>query len=118
MPPYPEWSQSDDALASTTELLRGLHDAASGFAPRDFTWNDGLADPESGAVVCHNDVCLENVVFRDGVAVALLDFEFAAPGRPISTSLVWPACACRSITTSTKPASDGALLTDRRGCGW
>jgi aminoglycoside phosphotransferase (APT) family kinase protein len=26
---------------------------------------------------------LENVVFRDGVAVGLLDFDFAAPGRPL-----------------------------------
>jgi aminoglycoside phosphotransferase (APT) family kinase protein len=33
--------------------------------------------------VGHNDVCLENVVFRDGVAVAFLDFDFAAPGRPL-----------------------------------
>jgi aminoglycoside phosphotransferase (APT) family kinase protein len=33
--------------------------------------------------VCHNDVEPSNVVFRDGVAVALLDFEFAAPGRPV-----------------------------------
>ena len=33
--------------------------------------------------MCHNDVCPENVVFRDGIAVALLDFEFAAPGRPV-----------------------------------
>jgi aminoglycoside phosphotransferase (APT) family kinase protein len=33
--------------------------------------------------VCHNDVELSNVVFRDGIAVALLDFEFAAPGRPV-----------------------------------
>ena len=36
-----------------------------------------------GPVICHNDVCLENVVFRDGEAVALLDFDFAAPGRPV-----------------------------------
>ena len=41
-----------------------------------------MADDEGGPVVCHNDVCLENVVFRDGRAVALLDFDFAAPGRP------------------------------------
>jgi len=34
-------------------------------------------------MVCHNDVSPENVVFRGGVAVALLDFEFAAPGRPV-----------------------------------
>lgn len=83
VPPYPEWSQTDVALASMAELLRGLHGAARGFDPQGLTWNDGLADPEGGTMVCHNDVCLENVVFRDGVAVALLDFEFAAPGRPI-----------------------------------
>ena len=79
--PYPDWSQSDAALASIAKLLRGLHDAALGFDPRGLTWNDGLADPAGGTVVCHNDVCPENVVFRDGIAVALLDFEFAAPGR-------------------------------------
>ena len=33
--------------------------------------------------MCHNDVCMENVVFRDGAAAGLLDFDFAAPGRPI-----------------------------------
>jgi len=47
------------------------------------TWNDALADPAGGTLVCHSDVELSNVVFRDGVAVALLDFEFAAPGRPV-----------------------------------
>lgn len=40
-----------------------------------------MADPAAGDVFCHNDVCMENVVFRDGVAVGLLDFDFAAPGR-------------------------------------
>jgi hypothetical protein len=81
--PYPEWSQRDAALASVARLLRGLHDAARGFDPRGLTWNDALADPAGGTVVCHNDVELSNVVFRDGVALALIDFEFAAPGRPV-----------------------------------
>ena len=80
--PYPNWSQSDPALASIARLLRGLHDAACGFDAHGLTWDDALADPAGGAVVCHNDVELSNVVFRDGIAVALLDFEFAAPGRP------------------------------------
>ena len=80
--PYPDWSRSDAALASVARLLRGLHDAARGFDLRGLTWDDALADPAGGTVVCHNDVELSNVVFRDGVAVALLDFEFAAPGRP------------------------------------
>jgi hypothetical protein len=81
--PYPEWSQSDTALASIARLLRGLHDAARQFDPQGLSWNDALADPAGGMLLCHNDVCPENVVFRDGVPVALLDFEFAAPGRPV-----------------------------------
>ena len=83
LPPYPDWSQSDTALASVARLLRGLHDAACAFDPQGLTWNDALADPAGGTLVCHNDVELSNVVFRRGIAVALLDFEFAAPGRPV-----------------------------------
>jgi hypothetical protein len=83
VPPYPDWSQSDAALASIARLLRGLHDAAQGFDASRLDWNDALADPAGGSVVCHNDVEPSNVVFRDGIAVALLDFEFAAPGRPV-----------------------------------
>jgi hypothetical protein len=86
MPPFPAWSQTDEALASTAALLRRFHDAVAGFAaPSDTTWSDEMPDPRPGPapVVCHNDVCPENVVFRDGVAVALLDFDFAAPGRPL-----------------------------------
>lgn len=83
-PPFPKWSQSDRALATTASLLRRFHDAQSGFvSPPDASWSEELADPEGGAVICHNDVCPENVVYRDGVAVALLDFDFAAPGRPV-----------------------------------
>lgn len=81
--PYPEWSQSDAALASIAELLRGLHDASRDFDPRGLPWNDLLADPAGGTIVGHNDVEPSNVVFRDGRAVAFIDFEFAAPGRPI-----------------------------------
>jgi aminoglycoside phosphotransferase (APT) family kinase protein len=83
VPPYPAWSQSDRALASVATLLRRLHDAGRGFDAEGLGWNDALADPAGGTVVCHNDVEPSNVVFRDGIAVALLDFEFAAPGRPV-----------------------------------
>ena len=69
---------ADAALASMARLMRGLHDAARGFDPQGLTWDERLADPVGGMLVCHNDVELSNVVFRDGIAVALLDFEFAA----------------------------------------
>ena len=80
-PPYPEWSVTDDALASVAVLLKQFHDATVGFDGRgDRTWDREMARAVGSEVICHHDVCLENVVFRDGVAVALLDFDFAAPG--------------------------------------
>jgi aminoglycoside phosphotransferase (APT) family kinase protein len=83
LPPFPRWAQRDDALASVARLMRSFHRASATFpASAADTWSDEMADPTGGPVVCHNDVCLENVVFRDGEAVALLDFDFAAPGRP------------------------------------
>ena len=81
IPPYPDWIQTDDSLTSMAELIRALHDASVGVATDDMTWSAEMADPRGGPVICHNDVCVENVVFRDGQAVALLDFDFAAPGR-------------------------------------
>lgn len=85
LPPYPAWALADRALASAAALLHRYHDATAGFvAPEGSTWSDEMADPDPGAnsVICHNDVCPENVVYCAGEAVALLDFEFAAPGRP------------------------------------
>ena len=44
---------------------------------------DPEPDPGSGTVMCHNDVCLENIVFRDDRAIGLVDFDYAAPGRAV-----------------------------------
>ncbi len=33
--------------------------------------------------ICHNDLFPENVVFREGRVVALIDFAMAAPGRAL-----------------------------------
>ena len=82
VPPYPAWAQTDQALASVAKLMHGFHDAASSVGVAG-VWSTELADPQGGPIVCHNDVCLENVVFQDGLAVALLDWDFAAPGRPV-----------------------------------
>ncbi|MEV3897492.1 phosphotransferase enzyme family protein [Streptomyces anulatus] len=86
--PHPPWTWTDDVLRSVGALLRRMHDAAAAVpSGRTAGWPADLADPEGaaapGAVVCHNDVCLENVVFRDGRAAALIDFDLAAPGRPV-----------------------------------
>ena len=83
VPPFPPWAQSDKSLASITSLVSSFHEASLKVAIPPGSWSDEIADPEGGPIICHNDICLENVVFQAGEAVALLDFDFAAPGRPI-----------------------------------
>ena len=99
-PPYPEWAVTDEALTSIAVLLRRFHEATVGFERRgDQTWDLEMARAEGGEVICHHDVCLENVVFRDGVAVALLDLDFAAPG-----TRVWDvACFARMCVPIDSP---------------
>jgi hypothetical protein len=115
-PPYPEWAQHDDAISSAAELLRGLHDASAGFDRSDTTWSPELADVMSvapdDAVICHNDVCLENVVFTDGRATGLLDFDFAAPGRR-SFDVAALARMCVPIDDPTNSARNGWGDIDR-----
>ncbi|WP_327290373.1 phosphotransferase [Streptomyces sp. NBC_01198] len=84
LPPFPARVMTDGALRSVGRLLRRLHDAGAD-VPFDpgADWDRALADPAGGPLLCHNDVCPENVVFRGGHAVALIDFDLAAPGRPL-----------------------------------
>ncbi|WP_152498530.1 phosphotransferase [Nocardiopsis prasina] len=84
LPPFPAWSRADSVVSTCARLLRRYHDAAE-HVPLDtaVAWPSALSDPEGGTLLCHNDPCLENLVFRDGEAVALIDFDLAAPGRPV-----------------------------------
>jgi len=112
LPPFPPWSQSDTALASVATLLLGLHLASGAFSPEGLSWSHEMADPDGGSIVCHNDVCLENVVFRDGVAVGLLDFDFAAPGRPVY-DLAQMARMCVPIDDDLSATRLGWVVPDR-----
>lgn len=84
LPPLPPWVMTETALRSVGSLLRRLHDASAAIAVDTCAeWPCSLADPEGGTMLCHNDVCPENVVFRDDRAAALIDFDMAAPGRAV-----------------------------------
>ena len=84
LPPYPAWAMTDDVLTDVARLLRRYHEAVADFSPADVTtWMSEFTDPLGGSVMCHNDVSPENVVFRDGRPVALIDFDLAAPGRAL-----------------------------------
>ncbi|MFI6650374.1 phosphotransferase [Streptomyces sp. NPDC050529] len=84
LPPFPRWVMTQTALRSVGSLLRRLHEVSESVAVDTCVeWPRALADPEGGTMLCHNDVCPENVVFRDGLAVGVIDFDLAAPGRPL-----------------------------------
>jgi len=106
VPPFPAWAQSDQALASIARLISSFHEASRKVAIPPGSWSEEMADPEGGPIICHNDICLENVVFQRGEAVALLDFDFAAPGRPIYDLAAF-ALMCVPI--------DDVLSAERRG---
>lgn len=112
VPPFPGWAQRDSALASIAELMRGFHDASRAVDVTGASWSDEMRDPEGGSCVCHNDVCLENVVFDNGVAVGLLDFDFAAPGRPIY-DLAQMARMCAPVDDEVNAARFGWHPADR-----
>jgi hypothetical protein len=75
--------RGDDVLAGLGALLRRMHDDQAGFqAPPD--WHEEPLDvPPTAAglpdVVCHHDVFPPNVILRDGVPAALVDWDFAGP---------------------------------------
>ncbi|WP_326681701.1 phosphotransferase [Streptomyces sp. NBC_01237] len=84
LPPFANWAMTKAALESVGSLLRRLHEASAAIeVDTRAGWPGDVADPEGGTMLCHNDVCPENVVFRDGRAAALIDFDLAAPGRPL-----------------------------------
>ena len=88
------------------------------FDPLGLTWNDSLVDPAGGTLVCHNDVEPSNVVFRDGIAVALLDFGFAAPGRPFyDLAHLARLCVPIDIEFDQAPGSAGDPPTGQHGYG-
>jgi hypothetical protein len=78
--PYPTWALTDEALASVARLLRRFHTAVAGFDGRRLAWHRNVPAAFRSGLVSHNDPNLDNVVFRDGEAVALIDFDLAAPG--------------------------------------
>ncbi|MDQ2750124.1 MAG: phosphotransferase [Actinomycetota bacterium] len=79
--PVQPWAAADDLLPSVGQLVRALHEAAAGWEP-----SIALAWPVAGRpapplpegeprLVAQRDVTPQNTVFRDGAAVALIDFD-------------------------------------------
>jgi hypothetical protein len=86
--PRPPWIADEARLESVGQLVRAYDDAAASFiAPPgvlpDTTPAELAGLPPAPAappeLIGHTDIRPENVVFRDGLAVALIDFDLAHP---------------------------------------
>ena len=99
--PHPAWVADERRLASLGSLLRAYDDAAQDFVPPPGIAPDpgppeppGLppaptAEPD---IVAHLDITPENVVFREGEAYALIDFDLARPATRVDelyNAMLW-----------------------------
>jgi hypothetical protein len=81
--PWPGWIADEERLRSLARLLRRFHDAVVPLGLPDAVLALPQPDPPGlpariagvPELVGHRDVTPENVVFRDGRAVALIDFD-------------------------------------------
>ncbi len=109
LPPYPDWALSETALTSVASLLRAYHDSTVGFDIAGRVWSVPVSAPfRSGSVVCHSDPNLDNVVFREGRAVGLIDFDLASPG-----SRLWDVAAAVRLWAPLR--ADVDIADDRAG---
>ena len=99
--PLPATACRPEVLTTLAGLIRRLHEAAQDWTPPPgATWGriPGRPDPaavtlyESAELVSHRDYCPGNVVFRQGVPAALIDFDLARPTTrvyDIANALYW-----------------------------
>jgi Ser/Thr protein kinase RdoA (MazF antagonist) len=106
VPPLPQDTLTDAALVSVADLLRRYHQAAASFEPAGYRWPRPIPARFRTGLVSHNDVHPANLVFRDGRAVALIDFDLAGPG-----SAAWDVAAAARYWA---PLQDDQDIADSR----
>ena len=83
--PLPPETAGDDVLVALAQLVRALHEASAGWVPPPgAVWGGtpasmGRPITRRTELVSHCDYYPGNVVFRDGLPVALIDFDLARP---------------------------------------
>ena len=106
--PMPRWVWTDEALTSSVQLLRPFHESTAG-CDRSGPWRSPIHEPVE--VICHNDFAPYNLVYRQGRAVGIIDFDYASPG-----SRLWDLAylAYRIVPLSTDTADGFGPQTRNR----
>jgi hypothetical protein len=99
--PYPAWAMEDEALVSVARLLRRYHAAVRTFGGSRHPWASRVPAAYHDGLVSHNDPNLDNIVFRGGEAVSLIDFDLASPG-----SAVWDVAVAARLWVPLRDPAD------------
>lgn len=127
--PWPTWVGDPEVGASVAGLLRRLDDALVDLGLPDHaavrSWPPGAPEPVGpvATFMGHRDVTPENVVFRDGRAVGIIDFDLLKPSSRVDevANLLrwwagWVAPEDRDpVFEQVDPGERGRLLVDAYG---
>jgi phosphotransferase family enzyme len=77
--PLKPYVLSESTLTELGILLRRFHDATINFTlPENVIWQNAINGKSE--IICHGDAGPYNIIFRNNLPVALIDFERATPG--------------------------------------
>jgi hypothetical protein len=80
--PLKPYVLSESTLTRLGLLLRRFHDATISFSPpENVVWQNAINGKRE--VICHGDAGPYNIIFRNNLPIALIDFERATPGPRI-----------------------------------
>ncbi|GAA4031646.1 hypothetical protein GCM10023063_13130 [Arthrobacter methylotrophus] len=129
--PWPSWIADESSAVSVARLVRAYDDAVQPLGVPDWAHAGDGGDPQGcppsiagpATLLAHMDITPENVVFRDGAAVALIDFDLARPAtrtEEAANLLLWwgawmPVADRDPVMRKVDPAFRAAVLLDAYG---
>lgn len=98
--PWPGWVGDESSAVTVARLVRAYDDAVRPLGVPEWARAGSAADPDgcppsiagSATFLAHMDITPENVVFQDGTAAALIDFDLLRPAtraEEIANLLLW-----------------------------
>lgn len=108
---------SDRVLGEAAAWLRSFHEAVADFRPEHQVWRPGERALADGEIICHNDPGVTNWVVRDDTFVGMIDWDRAAPGRPIDdvAFLCWSGVPLMREISLTEVSRRLAVVADSYG---
>lgn len=79
---FPPVRADHSVLLNVANVQRRMHEAAADFVPDPATpWSGDhyFSAGSTGDLICHNDLCISNVLRRDDTVVGIIDFDYARP---------------------------------------